>query len=93
MFFASQMLTGDTTDNIPGIPRWGAVKAYPWLTDEPYVSYTDLMQRVATAYYSHYGVFWHPRMTEQGRLLWMHHEIRDGKPVLWEVPSGIKPQE
>jgi hypothetical protein len=43
-----QILTGDTTDNIPGLERWGPVKAKAWL--EGAESSKDLCKRTWEAY-------------------------------------------
>ena len=81
-FFFSQLLTGDTVDDIPGLPHTGPVKALSILT--PCATMAEAFDAVEWAYR---GECWDPEayLLEQGRLLWMVREIRDGKPVMWEV--------
>lgn len=82
IFFYSQLLTGDTVDNIPGCPGVGAVGAYHCLT-EP--SDKSLYERVRDMYYS--KNLTDEYLLEQGRLLWMTRQLHpDGSPVLWSPP-------
>ena len=81
--FYAQLLTGDTVDNIPGLPGCGPVAAYDILTATvKQLSSVDdtLLERVVEAYEDHAD------MLEQGRLVWMTRELHnDGTPVLWEI--------
>ena len=85
-FFYSQLLTGDATDNIPGLPGCGPVKAYKILGDwdEP-----NMVNVLDYAYEDYYRGKWQEEMLEQGRLLWMTRKLYpSGKPVLWELGMG-----
>jgi hypothetical protein len=83
-FFYSQLLTGDSVDNIPGLPRCGPVKAYEIL-DGVYDE-AGMFKRVRAAYQE--KGFDDEYLLEQGRLLWMTRELHDdGSPVLWELPE------
>ncbi len=82
-FFWTQMLTGDMTDNIPGIAGIGNVKAAKILLGCS--NDKDYRRAVTAAYEQH----WHKHgsvlspaegMIEQGRLLW----IRRAEGQLWE---------
>lgn len=84
-FFYSQLLTGDSVDNIPGLPGCGPVKAFEALS--------ALDNEVAL--FSAVQELYHEKgcpdeyLLEQGRLLWMTKELGpDRKPVLWEFPAG-----
>ena len=86
MFFYSQLLTGDTVDNILGLKRCGPVKAYDLLheckTEE------ELFKAVQGAYEEKHGDEWRVHMLEMGRLLWMVRELdSEGEPVMWEIPT------
>ena len=86
MFFYSQLLTGDTVDNILGLERCGPVKAYDLLheckTEE------ELFKAVQGAYEEKHGDEWRVHMLEMGRLLWMVRELdSEGEPVMWEIPT------
>lgn len=67
---ACQMLAGDSTDNIPGLPGIGigkAAKALHGLT-----SYEDLMREVAYQYMAHAPVDdWKEYLIEQARLVYI----------------------
>lgn len=87
-FFYAQVLMGDPTDNIPGLPGCGPVQTY----DVVSVQGTDhdpcraMLERVAAAYQDHYGNDWEEELLEQGRLCWMTRRLHpDGNPVLWEI--------
>ena len=69
-FFYSQVLTGDVTDNYPGLPRCGAVKTFKALdecNDE-----VEMFNAVRELYRASYGdEDWHAEMNEQAQLAWM----------------------
>ncbi len=73
MFFYSQLITGDTVDNIPGLPRGGPVKAFNTLHE--LTSEEEMFNAVATLYEAHYGDTWREEMKEQANLLWMVREL------------------
>jgi len=82
-FFYAQVLMGDKSDNIPGLPGWGPVKTYEHLIDESLSALCGLVQYV---YEEHYGADWEEELLEQGRLCWMTRRLNeDGSPVLWEL--------
>lgn len=82
LFFYSQLLTGDTVDNIPGLPGCGPVAAHKILTQEDERS---LYERVADAYTEHYGNDAESAMLEQGRLCWIVRRFKDdGSPEVWD---------
>lgn len=83
-FFYSQILTGDKTDNYPGLPRCGAVKAFDALgecNDEG-----EMFEAVRGLYRASYTTceeeeqglkehLWHREMNEQAQLAWMVCEL------------------
>lgn len=84
-YFYSQILTGDITDSIPGLPKCGPKKAFDILqaTTTP----TEAFQSVLSAYRALYGEAAEVELLEQGRLLHMTKELHpDGSVVLWELP-------
>ena len=84
-FFYSQVLTGDTVDNIPGLKGYGPVKTLKLLADCN--SEKELFEVVQTAYKIEYGEEWYTPMLEQCRLLWMVTSTDDdGNPVMYEFP-------
>ncbi len=81
-FFWSQVLTGDPVDNIPGLPRCGAVKAYEVLG--PAGVEFECRSWVKDLYIEKYGDDWLEALTEQAQLCWMVREVdSDGNPVMW----------
>ncbi len=75
-FFYSQVLTGDKTDDYPGLPRCGPVKAFG-LLDECNGE-AEMFNAVYEAYRSFYGdETAHDEMKEQANLAWMVCERDD----------------
>jgi hypothetical protein len=78
-FFWKQLLTGDPTDNIQGIPGMGPRGAEKLVSG---VATADLPMVVGDAYKMAYKDDWRDVMTEMGRLIW----IRRKPDEWWEVP-------
>lgn len=78
-FFYSQVVTGDTVDNIPGCPGKGPSAAHKLLHDAE--TEGQLFERVAELYKAKYDEEWRREMNEQCQLLWMIRELNeDGSP-------------
>lgn len=77
--FYMQMLTGDTTDNIGGVPNVGKVKAQRLLGE--CTSEAEMRQVVEQQYKAckWENIEWQEAMKECGNLLWMQREPN----VLW----------
>lgn len=84
-FFCKQLITGDTVDNIPGLPRKGPVVALELLGECKTID--EMLIAVRDAYKGVYGESWEEHLLEQGRLLWMVRELDNGLPVMWEIPE------
>lgn len=68
--FCHQMLTGDSTDNIPGLPRVGVAKATKML--EGIEDEDEMLEEVARQYASKSGhEDWFEYMREQATLVWI----------------------
>ena len=90
MFFYSQLITGDRTDNIEGLPGKGDVFAYNLLHDVK--TEREMYELVAECYVKHYGDEWETRFIENSNLLWIVRELNeDGSPVLWKAPPMAEP--
>jgi hypothetical protein len=86
-FFYSQLITGDTVDNIPGLPRRGPVFAYGLLSG--CTSELEMFNAVRSAYQDCYGDDHSAAMREQVNLLWMIRELNgDGSLKFYEYPKG-----
>ena len=91
-FFFSQLITGDSTDNIPGLPRGGPRLAYELLKDKR--SESDMFRAVAERYADKLGDGWEAYMKEQTDLLWMVTELNDeGEPVLFNMEEMLNGTE
>lgn len=83
-FFFSQLITGDTTDNIPGLPKKGPAEAYKLLSGLE--EYADMEKAVVEAYRVFYGDSWREELMEQAHLLWMIRELdEEGNPVFFKL--------
>ena len=74
-FFYEQLLKGDPTDNIPGVPRIGEVKASKMLADLD--TETDFQEAVASAYIQAYGDDWSSRLLSNGKMLYLQRNLND----------------
>lgn len=81
--FWTQVITGDSVDNIPGLPRCGKAKAEAVL--EGCTTYQECEQAVAMAYACHPKVD-DPEayLIEQATLLWMRREPEE----MWTIGRG-----
>lgn len=80
--FCMQLLTGDSTDNIPGLPKVGPTGAAKML--HGLETYDEMMEEVARQYQMRAGQEdWHAYLIEQGRLLWIRREPGQ----MWEPPE------
>jgi hypothetical protein len=80
-FFCAQMIMGDSTDNIPGLPGYGPVAAYELLHDMPTAEQCAVAVQTL---YEEEGMG-EDYLLEQGRLCWITRRLHpDGSPVLWE---------
>lgn len=88
-FFYSQLITGDSVDNIPGLPGGGPKLAFKLL--EGGRSESDMFTAVAQRYADKFGDGWEEQLMEQAYLLYMCTELNEGgSPVMWEKPDGAK---
>ena len=78
---AAQILAGDSTDNIPGLPGCGAVKADKIITGA--TSTKDLMSRIVEAYKA-VGDNWKEYLWEQLRLVYLlrKYEEKEANEIL-----------
>lgn len=84
-FFYSQLITGDTTDNIPGLPKRGPVFAYNLLNECE--SEADCFKAVKQSYEEVFGEAWKEHLREMTDLLWMVREVdEDGSLKFYEWP-------
>lgn len=83
-FLHFQMLHGDTTDTIPGLPRYGIVKAFN--TINPCNTIEEMEKAVLEAYKAFYGDDAEVRMVEVGRMVYMVRE-RKGNLIKLYNPS------
>jgi len=83
-FFAAQMLMGDSTDNIPGLPSYGPVAAFELIN--PCTSILECEKAIVEAYKKVYEDEWKDEFMEQAMLVWMVRELDDeGKPIMYKL--------
>ena len=77
--FFKQLITGDSTDNIPGLRGWGEKKAEKLLAEWPPYEWWTV---IAEEYQEQYGDQW--VIYEQAYLLWILRSLSEiEKPVQW----------
>ena len=82
----AQILTGDVTDNIPGLPRFGGGKAFALL--DKCESERELQQAVVDVYKDVYGDSWIAELYEQAHLVYMISDLNeDGSLKWWSLPE------
>ena len=88
-FFYSQLLTGDTVDNIPGLPGCGPAKAFKLL--DGIETELELYEAAKVAYEGKYGgdqQLHLERLCEQADLLWMCRGLDEMEaPIRWQIPE------
>lgn len=77
--FYTQILTGDSTDDIPGLSGIGPVKAGKILLHA--TTKQELHEAAANKYREHYGEEWHRYWLLNGQLLYL---LRDTDGNLWD---------
>lgn len=83
-FFYSQLITGDSVDSIPGLPKGGPVLAFNTLND--CTTEEEMFNAVLNLYKERCGDTYREEMLEQAHLLWMIRELeKDGSPVMWQM--------
>ena len=82
-FYWQQILTGDATDNIPGLPKVGPVKAKKIL-EEAY-THDELIAAVCRAYHDKYGDEGYEYLITNGRLIHIWRKDYDHFKIKKEV--------
>lgn len=84
-FFLAQCIMGDPTDTVPGLPKYGPLKAFNIV--EPTSTTIEGYKAVLEAYRGVYGDDAEKELLEQARLVWMVNSLNeDGSPKMWEPP-------
>lgn len=86
LWFCAQVLTGDPTDNIPGLKRCGKAAAFEGLSECE--SEAAAIGVVKELYKETYGEEYEEALLEQARLVWMVRDLNeDGSPKMWDIPE------
>lgn len=86
-FFYEQLLKGDPTDNIKGIPKVGEVKAKKMLADLN--SEDEFQVAVIMAYADYFGATWKDELILNGRLLYLLKHAND----IFTIDGWFIPEE
>lgn len=91
-FFYQQLLSGDTTDNIPGIPGIGPVKAEKFLYNLH--EEEELQEVVVEMYMDAYDDSWFDMLMSNGKMLYLQKNETDfftarGWPVVESFMDGV----
>lgn len=73
--YYEQLLKGDPTDNIPGVPRVGEVKAKKLISE--CTTETEMQERVVEAYLIAYGDAWYDYFLINAKLIHLQTHIDD----------------
>lgn len=85
-FFFAQMITGDSVDTIPGLPRGGPTLAYKLLSECE--TEEEMYEAVCTVYREKLGEAWEDYFQEQASLLWMVRGVDgEGRPIPYRPPE------
>lgn len=83
-WFLAQLLMGDSTDHIPGLPGRGPVKVLAKLGEVD--NYEQGLKVVIDEYIDYYEDAWEQELTEQAQLVWMIRTTNlDGSPKHWSL--------
>jgi 5'-3' exonuclease len=83
-FYYEQLLKGDPTDNIPGVPRVGEVKAKALISD--CLTEEDMQERVVSKYVEAYGDDWYNHFLINAKLIHIQSHIDDYfDPRQWPI--------
>ena len=82
-FYWQQVLTGDSTDNIPGLYKVGPVKAKKMIADA--FTHSELRDAVCRAYHDAYGDEGYEYMIANGRLIHIWRKLNDNFKIKKEV--------
>jgi hypothetical protein len=87
-FFYQQLLSGDTTDNIPGVPRIGPVKAEKFLYN--LYDEEELQEAVVEQYMTAYPDNWYEMLLSNGKMLYLQkHEDDFFQISHWPVVAEL----
>jgi 5'-3' exonuclease/ribosomal protein S27E len=91
-FFYRQLLSGDPTDNIPGLPGVGPVKAEKYLynvnTEEEY------QEIIVEQYINAFGVYWYDYLLSNGKMLYLQKSEHDYfKITHWPIVQTLLKDE
>lgn len=90
LWFMAQVISGDQTDNIPGLKGWGPIKALKFLREAAPEDRWPKLKQLYQAECEKAGVSWQDYLNEQGRLVWILRKQEEVWSINYydEVNSG-----
>lgn len=93
-WFFTQLISGDITDNIPGIPGWGAKKSEALVASYDEDDNDDeLVLSIKELYEEYYGVAGQDVMEEQAALVWILRSGETPNRAGWRDLLGVDKDE
>lgn len=87
--YYQQLLKGDPTDNIPGVPKVGEVKAAKFLAD--CTTEEEFQEVVVSQYIQAYGDDWHSYLLSNGKMIHLQKHANDYFSVNdWPIVKTLK---
>jgi 5'-3' exonuclease len=74
-FFYQQLLSGDPTDNIPGVLKIGLIKVEKYLLNTE--TEEEMQEIVVTTYLEAYGESWYDYLLSNGKMIYLQKDLND----------------
>jgi len=83
-----QLLSGDPTDNIPGVPQIGPIKAEAFLANT--ITEEEMQEIVVEQYLNAYGDEWRAYLLSNGKMTYLQKHANDFFTLAdWPVANGV----
>lgn len=88
-FYYQQLLSGDPTDSIPGLPGVGPIKAVERLA--PYSTEEEFQDVVVEGYLNQYGDEWEDYLLSNGKMIYIQKHMNDFFEIKdWSIVKSLR---